>query len=190
MFLNATLFSQEKSNLFDGEYQIRPGFNIAISTEGDGLFVEATDKQKEKLIPVSESIFKVESINGAIDFSQLTGREVVVVNMYGQILHAPRLPIKTEKEVWEELEVGEDEIKPFVGEYELTSQAKLNVSIENGSLFVQLTGQPSFPAYLYAENKFFYKVVKASLEFINDEDGKVKYLLLRQNGMIMQANKL
>lgn len=189
ILVNSFLIAQE-TNIFEGEYQIRPGFNITISSEGEDLFVMPTDKPKEKLAKINDSLFKVESINGTIDFSLIEKSDVIVVNMYGQILHAPRLPIKTEEENWEELEITADELTPFVGEYELSSQAKLTITNEDSKLIVQLTGQPGFPVFLYAENKFFYKVAKASLEFVKNAEGKITHLLLRQNGMIMQANKL
>ena len=188
--LYTSLFSQQKSVSFDGEYQIRPGFNFVISTEIDGLYIEATGQPIEKLIKTTETLYNIESIKGTVDFSLMSKDDIAIVNMYGQTFHAPKLPIPSETNDWKEITVPAEALKGLDGEYQLNASSKFIVSIEGGSLFVQLTGQAKYQVFPYSEQKFFYKVTVASIEFNKDDKGDVKYMLLHQNGMILQADKL
>ena len=57
-------------------------------------------------------------------------------------------------------------------------------------LFIQATNQPKFPIYASTENEFFLKVVKASITFTKNEEGKIKSLTLHQNGFDQEAKKV
>jgi CubicO group peptidase (beta-lactamase class C family) len=82
------------------------------------------------------------------------------------------------------------EVKPEVllacaGTYALFSEFKLTVTVENGRLMVQATGQEKFPVFAASETEFFYKVVDARITFEKDKDGKVNRIVLHQNGQDM-----
>jgi hypothetical protein len=113
----------------------------------------------------------------------------VIVKMYGQAIHAPRVPFDYKHDDWDEIEVPIELIISYEGIYELTSGTLIFVNAEDDKLMIQLTGQPEFQVYPFAENKFFYKVVDAAIEFVDDNNGAVNYLLLYQNGIILQADK-
>jgi hypothetical protein len=53
-----------------------------------------------------------------------------------------------------------------------------------------LTGQHKYQVFPYSENKFFYKIVEVSIDFIKNAKEVVRYLLVHQNGMILQADTL
>jgi len=75
-----------------------------------------------------------------------------------------------------------DVLKQYVGHYELAPQFALDVSNENGAMFIQATGQGKVPMYAEATDKFFLKVVDAQLEFSRDSAGTVNGVTLVQNG--------
>ena len=97
------------------------------------------------------------------------------------------LPLKTPRQA---LAVDEKTLKEYVGEYEMSPQFKIAITLKDGSLFAQATGQGGFEIFPESQKKFFYKVVDAQIEFVRDEKGEVEKLLLYQNGAILGARKV
>ena len=89
-----------------------------------------------------------------------------------------------------EVEVAEATLETYVGEYELAPTFSITVTLENGALFVQATGQVKFPVFAEAETKFFLKVVDAQVTFTKDDSGAVSGLILHQNGADQPARKV
>ncbi|MFN2567169.1 MAG: serine hydrolase [Gemmatimonadaceae bacterium] len=81
-----------------------------------------------------------------------------------------------------EVDVPESVLRKYVGEYELRPTFAINVTLENGRLFAQATGQPKAPIFAESETKFFYRVVNAQLSFTRDTSGAVTGLILHQGG--------
>jgi hypothetical protein len=77
----------------------------------------------------------------------------------------------------------------YAGTYELTPKFNLVVSVENGHLVTQATGQSSFSMLAESETKFFPTAFDAEIEFFKDAQGNVSYLMLRQNGHEMKGMK-
>jgi hypothetical protein len=59
----------------------------------------------------------------------------------------------------------------------LTPDFLLDITAENGQLFVQATGQPRFPLHASARDEFFLDIVDAQLTFVRASDGKVKEVI-------------
>lgn len=97
------------------------------------------------------------------------------------------LPLKSPRPT---VAVDEKTLKDYVGEYELTPQFKITITLKDGSLLAQATGQGAFEIFPESPKKFFYKVVDAQIEFVRDEKGGVEKLVLYQNGATMGAKKL
>jgi hypothetical protein len=68
--------------------------------------------------------------------------------------------------------------------------AVFDVAVKNDHLDAQLTGQPAFPIFASAKDKFFYKIVDAQLDFERDTGGKVVAVVLHQNGRDMRAPRI
>jgi hypothetical protein len=77
----------------------------------------------------------------------------------------------------------------YVGTFELQPGFDLVVTLENGQLMTQATGQGKIPIYAETETKFFPTAVPAEIEFFKDDRGKVAYLVLHQGGEDMKAPK-
>jgi CubicO group peptidase (beta-lactamase class C family) len=77
----------------------------------------------------------------------------------------------------------------YVGTYELTPKFSLAVTVEDGHLVTQATGQSSFSMLAESETKFFPTAFDAEIEFFKDDQGNVAYLMLRQNGHETKALK-
>ena len=89
-----------------------------------------------------------------------------------------------------EIAVPEAILETYVGAYELTPQFVIEVTLDDGALFVQATAQPTFPVFAESETFFFLKVVDAQVTFTKDDAGEVTGLILHQGGANQPAQKV
>jgi CubicO group peptidase (beta-lactamase class C family) len=71
----------------------------------------------------------------------------------------------------------------YVGVYELAPQFSIAITVEDGHLSAQATGQPRFELYAESEKEFFLKVVDAQISFTGDG------LVLHQGGQNIPGKK-
>lgn len=81
-------------------------------------------------------------------------------------------------------------LKKYEGEYELAPTFKITITLINGGLKLQATGQSQFDLFSKQENLFFLKVVDAQVEFFKNEKGEVEKLILHQNGQHIPGKKI
>ena len=98
------------------------------------------------------------------------------VDDIGRHLLDPTAPLLQPPAARKEISVDPKVLESYAGVYELMPNVRFNVTVENGHLFAQLTGQPKFELFPSGEKEFFYKVVDAQITF--GDDG----LVLHQNG--------
>lgn len=77
----------------------------------------------------------------------------------------------------------------YTGVYELSPAFAITITTEDNKIFAQATNQNKFEIFPEAENKFFFKVVEAKIEFVKDDTGKVNKMILFQNGKEMPGIK-
>ena len=92
-------------------------------------------------------------------------------------------------EVRTAMKVDQKTLEQYQGTYQLGPGFDVVVSVENGQLMTQATGQPKFPVYAETETKFFPLEFPAEIEFVKDDNGKVNALVLHQGGHDMKAPK-
>jgi len=78
----------------------------------------------------------------------------------------------------------------YAGVYELAPNFLLTVTLEDGKLMTQATGQSKVQVFPESETKFFLKVTYAQIEFLKDEAGNVNSLKLYQGGQIVPVTKV
>ncbi len=100
------------------------------------------------------------------------------------------IPLREPPREHHEIEVPPELLAEYVGVYELAPKFHLNVTLRDGKLFAQATGQPEFPIFAETKTDFFYKVVDAQVTFVRDESGKVTGLVLHQGGSDHPAKKV
>lgn len=81
-----------------------------------------------------------------------------------------------------EIAVAEDVLRTYVGEYEFRPGFVINVTLEQGGLFIQAAGQGKFPVFPESETEFFARAINVQLQFTMDESGSVSGLIGHQNG--------
>jgi CubicO group peptidase (beta-lactamase class C family) len=86
--------------------------------------------------------------------------------------------------------VNPEILASYVGRYQIAPEFILAVTLEEGNLMTQATGQGKLQIYPESETKFFLKVVDAQITFSRDEQGKVTHATLHQNGRDTKAPKI
>ena len=87
------------------------------------------------------------------------------------------------------IQVNEEILEMYTGEYEMTPQFAFTVTREKQQLFLQATDQDRLEMFAEAENKFFLKVNDARFEFVN-ESGQITKVIMRQGGRTAEAMKI
>jgi len=64
-----------------------------------------------------------------------------------------------------EMEIEARELTPYLGDFQLRPGVVLNFSLEGKRLMVEATGQPKFPMFAAADNRFFAKAFEAEVVF-------------------------
>jgi len=89
-----------------------------------------------------------------------------------------------------EIEVATEILETYAGAYELSPEMTLVVTLEDGGLFVEPTGQGKFPIFAETETEFFLRVEDAQLTFTKDSSGEVDGLVIHQGGRGQPARKV
>jgi CubicO group peptidase (beta-lactamase class C family) len=89
-----------------------------------------------------------------------------------------------------EIDVAEELLQTYVGEYELTPEMSLVLTLEDGQLQLQATGQQQVPLFAESEDMFFLRAVNAQISFTRDAAGEVTALVLHQGGREQAALKV
>ena len=101
----------------------------------------------------------------------------------------PEFPLTLPPRRRVEVPVSADILEAYVGFYPLAPEFALTVTVENGNLWVQATGQDNYQVFPESETEFFYTVVDAQLTFTKDDAGEVAGLVLHQGGRNTPAPK-
>jgi CubicO group peptidase (beta-lactamase class C family) len=110
------------------------------------------------------------------------------VDDIGRHLLVPSLPLLPPPPV--EVAVDPKVLDRYVGHYQLAPNFILNVTCDEGHLYVQATGQPRFELFASGEHEFFLKVVDARLTFTMPAEGRATSATLHQNGASQPAKRL
>ncbi len=95
-----------------------------------------------------------------------------------------------EKAVKKEVTLTAEQLKPLLGTYLLGPGASMEMSIADGKLYTQITGQPKLEVFAENETNFFLKEVKASLIFGKDEKDKIARVTIKQGDREITAIKI
>ncbi|WP_299885927.1 serine hydrolase [uncultured Lacinutrix sp.] len=94
------------------------------------------------------------------------------------------------KEIKKAKTIAPEILETYVGKYELAPNFNIVITTKDGHLFAQATGQSQFEIYASDENTFYYKVVKATIEFSANAEGEIDTMTLFQNGRTIPGKKI
>jgi serine-type D-Ala-D-Ala carboxypeptidase/endopeptidase len=104
----------------------------------------------------------------------------------------PAIPLAAAPIERTEVELTPAQMERFTGVYDFDDVPNfaLTITLENGGLMIQATGQPKVPVFPESEIQVFARVVDAQISLVLDHTGAVTGLVLHQNGMDRPASKV
>jgi D-alanyl-D-alanine-carboxypeptidase/D-alanyl-D-alanine-endopeptidase len=90
----------------------------------------------------------------------------------------------------QEIAVDPAALKGLVGRYQIAPQVAVEMSLEGGQFYTQMTGQQRIPVYMEAPHRAFLKVVEATIDFDVDASGRATALTIHQNGRDVRASRI
>jgi len=172
---------RERLERLVGSYEITPMATMVISLEGNQLLSRLGGQPVVPLFAESETKFFARVVEAEMEFEiGADGKAVaMVLRQNGQQRRAPRIPERTA------ITLPQSVLQRYPGTYQLAPGFNLTITLEDGQLISQATGQGKAPLFAEAEGKFFLKVANAQVEFEGGE--KVTGLILKQGGREMRA---
>jgi len=100
------------------------------------------------------------------------------------------LGVELEEPVTEEVVVPIEVLEAYVGEYELRGDLVVAITIEDGKLMGQATGQGKYELVAVSETQFAIEAVELRITFVIEEDGAISGFNLYQGGETLFAKKV
>ncbi len=163
-----------------GVYEFEDSAVRIITLEDNQLYSQREGSSKFKIFPKNKNTFFFENSFSEIQFT--ANHKKVEATFKNRINQSKG--VKTDKAIPSEkkaINVSEDILKQYVGVYEIKKGFDLSITLENGKLISQATGQPPFEIHAETETMFFVKEFPAALEFLI-ENKKATGVVLHQGG--------
>jgi len=163
-----------------GVYDFEDGATRYITLEGDQMYSQRTGGSKFKVLPFDKNTFVFEEGLSSLTFVT-EGNTVKEIQMKNRALVTKGK--KSDKPLPSRMEIPVDAgvLQQYAGTYEIQPGFNLVMTVEDGHLMSQATGQGKFELFAESPTKFFLKVVDAQVEFTKNADGKFD-LVLHQGG--------
>ena len=174
-----------------GVYRIDDKTTRTVTREGTRLFTQRSGGPKSEAFAVSQTEFFYKGSFTRFRFERDASGKVtrmVVRTSDGKEEGAPKTD-QPPPAALVEVKVDPAILATYVGDYELTPTFVLTITLEDGRLMTQATGQPKVEIFAKSETEFFLKVVDAQITFVRGSDGKVEKLVLHQGGRDVDARK-
>lgn len=172
-----------------GTYEFDDAVLRFVTLENGQLYSQREGSSKLKLIPTSASAFTFEGATTQYEFGEENGKKMVLMKQRIQQFKG----VESDKKPAAEkapITLDAATLPQYIGSYELQPGFVIEVTAVENQLFAQATGQPKFELFAEKADTFFLKVVKASIDFNKDADGKVTSLTLHQGGQDMKGKKI
>jgi len=172
---------RERLEALVGSYEVLPTATMIISVEGNQLVSKFGAQSAVPLFAETATKFFPRVVDAEIEFELgADGKATaLVLRQNGQQRRAPRLAERTA--VTLPLAV----LQRYPGTYPLAPGFNLVITLEDGQLMSQATGQGKAPLFAEAEGRFFLKGANAQIEFEGGE--RVTGLVLKQGGRETRA---
>ncbi len=171
-----------------GRYPLSAAFAIDISEVNGALRGQATGQPSFGLRAIAPDRFAIVGVPAEISFERSADGKVaaLVLHQNGLDQRAPRGELPPPPK---EITLPVEALREYPGEYPAAPTFVFTVTVENGAVFMQATGQGKIPMFASARDEFFCKIVDAQISFQRDAAGKVTGLVLHQNGRDLPAKK-
>lgn len=174
-----------------GIYALEDKSEMTISVDADQLYMRRGAGLRSPLRPVSDLEFFVPNSLTRVVFQADAAGRITGLEVRPRVGTA-ETATRTDKTLPSRVEVpiSAQVLEKYAGTYELAPNFNLVMTVEDGKLMTQATGQQKFQLYAESETKFFLKITDAQVEFIRDEAGNVTGLKLYQGGRITPGKRV
>ena len=171
-----------------GQYALTAAFGIGVYEQGGRLVAQATGQPAFDLHAVGEDWYAFDDVDASVHFLRNEGAVVgLELAQNGVLQSAPRAAATALATARQEIALDRDTLAGYVGRYAFAPGVDLTVRGKGAGLEAQLSGQPFFPIFARAPDRFFYRVVDAELAFERDAEGRVQAVVLHQGGAEQRA---
>jgi CubicO group peptidase (beta-lactamase class C family) len=173
---------RDKLERLVGSYELAPTATMRIMVEADQLQSQLGGQPVVPLFPESETVFFPRVVDAELEFEIGADGKASALTMRqnGQEVRAPRLAERTA------IDVPLAVLGRYAGTYQMRPGFDLVITLENGQLMSQATGQGKVPLFAESSSRFFLKVANAQIEFVSEGD-RVTELVLHQGGGQVRA---
>jgi hypothetical protein len=145
-------------------------------TYGFASFIGYDPKRRAGVVLLSNAFTMSGTVTGVTDI--------------GLHLLDPRVPLNGPPEEHREVAVDPKILSGYTGRYQLTADMVLALTVEDGHVLVQATGQPKIELFAESEKDFFTRIGSIRIAFQADGKGRTTELILRQGGATLHAPRI
>jgi CubicO group peptidase (beta-lactamase class C family) len=175
---------RDKLERLVGSYELAPTATMRITVVGNQLQSQLGAQPVVPVFAESETKFYPRVVEAELTFElDASGKATALtLRQGGRELRGLRIAERTE------ILLPADVLARYPGTYRLQPGFDLVITLENGQLVSQATGQAKAPLFAEAEDKFFLKVANAQVQFVRS-GGRVTELILTQGGRQTRASR-
>lgn len=163
---------------------------IDVVKDSDKLYLRMEGAEDIEIFPEADNRFFTKIAEMTIEFilnEEGETTKLILINPLG-------IPIEADNEkfaqVIEEVQVSEDILDRYTGDYQLMEEFILTVTRDGSVLSAQATGQDSFELFATSETNFRYRNIAATIEFLADDKGQVTEILFKQMGQEIVGKRI
>lgn len=171
-----------------GAYEFPDGAIRFITVEDGKIFSQRENSTQFEIFPLSSTRFIFEEGSIEYNFSIVNGKKQAIFKAGEEIIG--KEIDKALPEAKKEMTLNENELNEYIGKYQLAPEFAIEITVNNGRIFAQATGQGANEIFATSKDKFFLKVVAAELVFSRDDSGKVNMVTLHQGGRTAPGKKV
>jgi len=183
--------SKQALDEYTGSYRLAPHFILTVFRQSGQLLAQATGQGDLPIYPSAKNEFFAKMADIRITFERDAHGKIDALVLHQNGDHrAPRISGAEAAQAASgksTVKLPVSTLKEYVGHYQLAPGREFDITLKNGQLYAQLTGQSAFPIYASKKDEFFYTVVDAQISFQRGKDGKVTGLVLHQGGRDLPA---
>ncbi len=186
------ILTSDELDTLTGVYENQDSEARMITRQGEKLFSQRAGGARHEILAASVSEFFFADTPTMIRFSRDEAGKVIGLRVQArigpaEIYRRSAKPLPVDRK---EIALAPELLMRYIGEYELMPGFSIVVTIEDGHLMGQATGQTKVELFAESKKDFFLKVVDAQLVFDIDAGGHVTGLTFFQGGQKLPGKKI
>lgn len=173
----------------EGRYLLDAGLGMRLWRKGDALWAQADGQSAFELRYDDAGDFHPREVDALlVPQRQPDGRYAFSWRQGGGVMQARRVDASS-KDAAPRIELTPAQLAEYVGTYPLAPGFALTITVKDGRLFGQGTGQSAIATEAVRRDVFAAAQVGAELHFERDAAGRVVALVLRQGGQALRGER-